>query len=76
MVGLDMQRSNSFSAHPLGMNNSTRAVGFIRPGPCFGSMSRIGLVAIYDFSVPLDFIGLEDGTVLGDELYGDALGIG
>jgi hypothetical protein len=75
MVSLGAQTGNSFSAHPLMLGRSQRAVGFIRPGPCFGSMSRLGLAEL-SFTPPLDFIWIMDGVVLGEETYGDAMGIG
>lgn len=73
---LGAQGAGSFSAHPLLLNRSLRGVGFLRPGPNFGSCSKLGYAAAYDFVPPLDFIWLEDGTVLGDEVYGDPIGIG
>lgn len=76
MVGLAGQRAGTLSAHPLLMGRSQRGVGFVRPGPVFGSCSKFGLNAEFFFNAPLDYIELEDGTVLGDEIYSDPLGIG
>lgn len=75
MVSLGAQRSNSFSVHPLFLERSLRCVGFIRPGPVFGTMSSFGN-NFFGVDLPTDFIGLEDGSVLGEEYYGDPMGIG
>lgn len=74
-VSLAAQESNTLSAHPLPMKQSIRAVGFIRPGSNITLASRFTLNSLV-FEAPLDYIGITEDLAIGDETYGDPLGIG